>query len=285
MAVAQEGSTSAGREWNALLVGKKDVAAATRLCTSWETDGTPEQKLEAEKCLTAVVLQGAPLYTVKDARAGAPKYPAPLADEALAHINRGLALAPADMKLNVGRLFVLAEAHRYEAVGPAFEDTLKNMPEGDWTADWQQVIADMVADGVPRGALAVAEVLYAHFPDSHEAAGNVGSLHDMLKEWDQGLPFLRKAVELAPADAIDTWNLGSALDRMGEDDEAQKWMSASLKLTSDPESLKQRRCLYGQFLVVKRRQTAQGCTLIRSACGLKTQPPVCAVAAGRKPGK
>lgn len=284
VAVAQEASTAAGKQWNERLVVRKDVAGATKLCTGWEKSGTAEEKLEAEKCLTAIVLQGAPLPSVKEMKAGAPKYSAPVADEALGHIERGLALTPDDLKLNLGRLFVLAEAHRYEAVGPAFEATLKAMPGEEFMPYWQQTIGDLVQDGVPRAALAVAEVLLKHFPESHEVAGNVGSVHDVMKEWSEGLPYQRKAVELAPNDAIDTWNLGWALDHLGQLDEADKWMSASLKLPSDDASLGERRCLYGRFLVVERKQTARGCALVKSACG-RAVVAGCAVGTGAAKGK
>jgi len=282
----QPAASGTAKEWQGLL-DKKDVAAAKALCSKWELAGTHEEQVEAQKCLANGVMQKGARTEIKgnDVGGGTLKagYDPAAVDEALGHLNKGLALEPKDMSLNQGRLYLLETAGRYQEMAGALEDTLQHLPEEELLPYWLQYSAEMGNAGNVKGALTVTEVLAKHFPESHDVVGNMGAFHDMLKEWDLGLPFLRKAVELEPDDAIDTWNLGWALDHVGQEDEANKWMSASLKLASAPESLNERRCLYGRFLIVKRKQTVQGCALIRKSCGLKVQPAMCAVV--KKPAR
>jgi Tfp pilus assembly protein PilF len=129
--------------------------------------------------------------------------------------------------------------------------------------------------GQPTAGLHLCLMLDKHYPNNSNIIGNIGAFYDMLKQWDKGLPYLRRAAAMHPEDPIDNWNLGWALSHMNLDEEADEWMQKSIQLDRPGDESKERKCLYGQFLVIKRNKRKQGCALVQSSCD-KDDRKVCA---------
>jgi tetratricopeptide (TPR) repeat protein len=193
-------------------------------------------------------------------------YTSKAVDEALVHLNEGLRLAPQDVSIHEGRLHVLEVSGRFDEMVKALDESA-TIYKGEGTPDiWLAYAAELGDMGEPTAGLRFCEVLDRHYPNNSNIIGNVGALHNMLKQWDLGLPYERRAVELNPTDPIDTWNLGWTLDHLGQDQEADKWMSKAMQLGAKSEDLTQRKCLYGQFLVRKMNKKSDGCALVQANC-------------------
>ncbi|HEX5284871.1 MAG TPA: hypothetical protein VFW30_12190 [Bryocella sp.] len=261
--------SSAAQRWQALIASGK-VDAADRLCTAWTTSSELNKKVEAQKCLANVALfKGSHLALNGNEVGGGTLgegYSNEAVNTALVHLNEGLRLAPQDVSIHQGRLHILEVAGRYDEMDKALEQSI-NTYKGPGTPDlWLSYAAELANYGQPTAGLHLSEVILKHYPDNPDVVGNLGAFYNMLHQPENGLPYLRRAVELDPDDAIDTWNLGWALVRLDQFDEADKWMARSLDLKSDPQDLRERKCLYGQFLVTKRKNAAKGCPLVRTAC-------------------
>ncbi|MDE1163190.1 MAG: hypothetical protein PW792_14800 [Acidobacteriaceae bacterium] len=270
LALAQVAATPEAKAWHALS-DKKDLAGAEKLCSGWEKSGTHAQQVEAEKCLANVELARGRQASVKgsgvDAASVGPGFSPQAIDKALAHLNRGLALAPADISLHKGRLFVLGLSGRDAALTAALDDTLTKLPSPDYLPDWLRYTAQIGASGDAKEALKLLAVLDKHFPDSHEVIGNIGTMYNIQGLWSQGLPYTKRAAELAPKDTIDTWNLGWAYMHLGEIKLADEWMQKSIALPGDDQG-SERRCLYAHFVGRDLKQKPRACAMERRSCAV-----------------
>lgn len=272
-ALASTASTAAA-QWEKLIEANR-IAQASRLCTAWIRSSGHEKQVEAQKCLANVALARGSQLSLEGNEVGGGTlgtgYTTEAVDEALVHLNEGIRLAPQDVSLHEGRLHVLEVAGRYDEMAKALDQSI-TIYKGPGTPNiWLAYAAELAEAGEPTAGLKISEVLLKHYPNNSDVIGNVGAFYDMRKQWDKGLPYLRRAVELNPADAIDSWNLGWALDQTNQIDEADEWMSKSLQLKSDPNDLNERKCLYGQFLATKRNDLPKGCALVRSSCEADNQ--------------
>ncbi len=78
------------------------------------------------------------------------------------------------------------------------------------------------------------KILDKHYPNNSDVLGNIGAFLDMMKRDTEAIPYLEKAVELAPNDPINTWDLGRAYDYAGQIKEADTWYNKALPLI-DPD--------------------------------------------------
>lgn len=122
-----------------------------------------------------------------------------------------------------------------------------------------------------RAALRLLHVLDRHYLDDHEIVGNLGAMYSMLKEDENAVRFLKRAVDLAPEDPIDTWNLGRIYDFTGKSKLANRWYRRSLVLDSDPARLAENQCLYAEFVETKLRDLTRACALQRKHCAESRQ--------------
>lgn len=260
--------------WGKLLDANK-IAAAERLCTGMSKKAEVATRVEAEKCLANIALsKGATMSLPGDdiggGTVGAGYSPASV-DAALLHLNKGLKLAPQDLSLHQGRLHVLETAGRFDGMVSALDESASVYKGADALQAWLAYDSELADDGQARAGLTFSEMLNRHYPDSHDVVGNIGAFHSMLREPEVALPYLRKAVALAPKDPIDCWNLGWALDKTGAIVEADKWMSRSMALEADGKDVPDRNCLYAEFVEKKLGDIARGCTLEKASCEAKRQ--------------
>jgi tetratricopeptide (TPR) repeat protein len=101
--------------------------------------------------------------------------------------------------------------------------------------------------------------------------GNVGAVHSVLREDAEALKYLKRAVELAPEDPIDTWNLGRLYDFMNKTDLADQWYQKALRLEKNADQLKTNSCIYGGFLEKKTKQIKRACEIEKKYCDTEEQ--------------
>lgn len=266
---ASSDDVSPGAQWQQL-IESHDIDGAKSLCGKWLSSANLSEQIEAQKCLANVALaQGSRLSLQGNETGGGTLgegYSSEAVEEALSHLNQGIRLAPQDRSIHQGRLHVLEVSGRYEEMVKAVDESASLYKGADAPDIWLAYAQELAEGGEPTTGLHFCEVLDKHYPNNSSIIGNIGAFLNMLDQWDQGLPYLRRAVALSPSDAIDTWNLGWSLKFLGRNDEANTWMAKSIQLGGESD-VSQRKCLYGQFLATKMNKVSEGCALVRSNCG------------------
>ena len=256
-------------DWGKLLDQNK-VAEATTLCTLESHSADVARRVDAEKCLANIALCGAEQLTLTGNGTGGGSlgtgYNPAAVDRAISHLDKGLKLAPQDLSLHQGRLHVLEVSGRFPQMVAALDDSATVYKGGDALPSWLAYDAELANMGQIKAGLAFAEVLNRHYPDSHDVIGNLGAFHSMLKQPGAALPYLRRAVKLAPDDPLDTWNLGWALKLLNQTAEADKWMSRSLELKPAGRDDEDRGCLYADFVQTSLHDVARACKLQQASC-------------------
>jgi tetratricopeptide (TPR) repeat protein len=264
---AQESKSAS---WQDLLTKNKSEEAR-RLCKEWLNSKSTARLVEAHKCLANVALcAGGDIMTLQPNDRGggsmSSTYKPEAVDEALEHLDRALKLAPQDLSIHQGRLHLLEVSFRFSEMTKALDEScsLYRGPEG--VQPWLAYTPELLEDRQLRASLALLEVLNRHYPDSHEVLGNIGAAYSMLQEDKQAIPYLQRAVELAPEDPIDAWNLGRTYDYAEENDLADRWYQKALALESDPDRRRQNNCIYAGFVENKLHDPKRSCELERVNC-------------------
>ncbi len=269
--VAQTGSLS---EWQKLLKNN-DAKAARALCTPFENSRVVAEQVEAEKCLANVELWGADAVRMEKNAEGTveiyDEWIPEAVDAALAHLNRGLQLAPQDLSIHQGRLHVLEISRRYKEMAKALDESCTIYHGNEVPDVWLAYTSELNDQQQHQAALDLTLILDKHYPNNPNILGNIGAFLDMMMRDTEAIPYLQKAVALAPSDAINTWDLGRAYDYSGQIGEADSWYKKSLPLMTDPEQKKQSLCLYGEFVEKKLKDRTRACELQRQNCEAEKQ--------------
>jgi len=261
-------------DWGALLDAKKYSEAET-LCTSWTKSTDMQKRVGGEKCLANVALAKGQSTAILGNDFGGGTlgegYKPEAIEEALKHLNAGLILAPQDISIHLGRLHILEVSGDFDQMLKALEDSLNVYKGSDARPEFLQYAPELGNMGQAKVGLAFCEIFNTHFPNDHEIIGNLGAFHDMLGEHAQALPYLRKAIELAPTDAMDAWNYGWDLKGAGENAEADKWLQKSFALAPSSDEMPDRRCLYARFVETGLKDVVRACKLERASCTKEEQ--------------
>ena len=199
------------QNWHTLVHAGKYTQAET-LCTKMTSAEALATRVDAEKCLANVALGRGSRIEVLGAPGGGGSigegYSPVAAQEALVHLNRGLALAPQDLSIHQGRLHVLEVTGQYGAMLKAIDESATVYQGPDALQSWLAYDGELAEKGEYDTGLSFAEVLNRHYPNSHDVVGNIGAFLSRKGDFEKALPYLKQAAELAPKDPIDTWNLG-----------------------------------------------------------------------------
>jgi tetratricopeptide (TPR) repeat protein len=263
--VAQSGTP----DWGKLLdQGKREEAR--RLCESWTGSRNLSKRIEAEKCLANVALCGAGIMGLQGDDAGGgslgESYKPEAIDEALAHLEKGLKLAPQDITIHQGRLHLLEVSFRYEKMAEALDETCRIYKGPEGVDPWLAYTYELSEARQYHAALELLAVLQKYYPNSHDVLGNIGAMYSLLKEDEKALPYLKRAVELSPEDPIDTWNLGRLYAYTDKIDLADQWYKKSLALDPDPERKRDKFCMYAEFVDKNLHDPKRACELQKSNC-------------------
>jgi Flp pilus assembly protein TadD len=82
---------------------------------------------------------------------------------------------------------------------------------------------------------------------------------------------LQKAVQLAPNDPINAWDLGRTYDYAGQIDLADKWYQKGISLETNAEQRSNNECLYAIFVEKKLLDKVRACTLEKKDCSSEEQ--------------
>jgi tetratricopeptide (TPR) repeat protein len=213
---AQSGKLS---DWPNLLK-KNEVKAAKSLCNGFVDAKDVAQQVEAQKCLANVALCGNDIVQLEgDASGGGNihgSYTPEAIDEALAHLDIGLKLAPQDISIHEGRLHLLEVSGRYTAMVKTLDESC-SIYKGDDAPDvWIAYSSELADLRQYDTGLAFMKVLDAHYPNNPAILGNIGAFLSYLKRDAEAVPFLERAAEMAPKDPINAWDLGREYDYTGQ---------------------------------------------------------------------
>lgn len=261
-------------EWQKLIAVEK-YSEARALCSAWLDSPDATRKAEAHKCLANVVLSGKDKQVVilqRDDLGGAvmqATFKDEVLNEALKHLDEGLRLAPQDLSIHQGRLHLLEVSMRYEQMATALDESCRIYKGADALQAWLAYPGELFEDNHLKASISLLKVLDQHFPNDHEVLGNLGAAYSMLKEDDKAIKYLQKAVDLAPNDPIDTWNLGRLYDFMGNVQMAEHWYQKALSLDTDAKRRRSNTCLYAKFVEQKLRDPKRACELQKENCEAK----------------
>jgi tetratricopeptide (TPR) repeat protein len=256
-AAADAEAAAASKRWHALTRAKK-ADEARALCTPWLASSSKRLAAEGHKCLANVELIGS--YKVRVGSGvgggdlGGAGYTGPGVDRAIDHLTQAIALAPDDLSIHQGRLHVAINSARTHDAPQLLADSLAYSQEL-----WETRAADV--------GLEYMRVLEKRYPNDHRVVGNVGTFLIALKRDDEALAYLRRAVTLAPNDAIDNWNMGRFHEKHGDPASAEPFYRKAAALEKDPERHQDMACNLGRFLTGRPATRAEGCALADKECG------------------
>jgi tetratricopeptide (TPR) repeat protein len=282
---AADGSSSVDYRaaWPDLIDGRR-WEEARALCEPWLELQNPVALAEAHKCLAGVELGlarvRAPEKEGVDPRTVVPRYQGPGVDRALEHVNAAMALSPNDLSIHIGRLVLLKRANRMDELAPALQESLSTYTGLDALDYWLIVPGEMFESQAYETALALYRVLEKKYPGSYRVLENVGVTLTQLARDTEALPYLEKAVELAPGDPLDNWNLAGAYERMTEPDIAEVFYRKAIDVQGEPETQRKWRCIFAEFLETVRHDRLTACEMQiafcpdekRTACGPPAPP-------------
>jgi len=268
------GQSPLTHQWGNLLDQKK-YGQVERLCTSWTHDENMDTQVEAQKCLANLALSKGQQLTLMGGDQGGGSlgegYTPAAVDAALKHLNEGLRLAPHDLSIHEGRLHVLEVSGRFDEMAKALDESVTMMPETDVSQVWLPYTAELFDMGQASAGLKLCLILNSHYPDSHEVIGNIGAFYNILKQPEESLPYLKKAVDLAPNDPMDNWNLARAYDYANQIDDAEKSYAKALALDPEQKEMPGSKCLYAEFVENKLHERDRACKLQKAACEANRQ--------------
>lgn len=275
---SQEPTKIKDAEWQAL-IDKGDKEGARKLCSPWLDSDDPLKRAEAHKCLANVELCGESVVSLQGNEAGGGTlgsgYKPEALDKALAHLEQALKLSPQDLLIHQGRLHLLESAGRFDAMAKALDESCGIYQGQDALEAWLTYTAELFEAGQYHGDLALLRVLEKRYPPSHDVVGNMGAVLAVLKEDKEAMAYLRKAVDMAPTDPIDNWNLAREYDFTGNVELAEEWYQKALKLDKDPDTLREKSCYYGGFAEKGLHDMRKACKLQRANCVEKQQWTAC----------
>ncbi len=261
------GQTGDLAQW-LLLIQKNDTKAARALCTPYLESHDPAQVVEAHKCMANVILcESGTILLEGDSTGGGNlrgSYTSEGVDGALEHLNAALKLAPQDLTIHLGRLHLLEVSGRYSQMAKALDESCDIYHGKESPSVWIDYAPELLDLRQYEAGLNFMMVLDKHFPDSPDVLGNIGAFLDLLKRDKEAIPYLERAVNLAPRDPINSWDLARAYDYSDQIAAADEWYRKGLALMTDPAQLKESRCLYGQFVENRLHDPHRACTLEKS---------------------
>ncbi len=267
----QQGSLT---DWQKL-IKNNDVDAARKLCTPYEDSKVVAEQVEAEKCMANVELWGADRVKTEKNDQGTfdiyDEWEPESVDAALKHLNRGLELAPQDLSIYQGRLHILEISRRYKEMAKALDESCTTYHGKEAPDVWLVYAGELNDQQQYQAALDLSLVLDKHYPNNPDILGNIGAFLDIMMRDLEAIPYLQRAIALAPNDPINTWDLGRAYDYAGQIKDADTWYNKALPLMTDPDQKKNSLCIYAEFVEKKLNDRPRACELQKANCSPEKQ--------------
>lgn len=273
-AEAAESGPDFARSWPPLLKsGAFEQAKA--LCQGWLDLSDRKARSEGHKCLANLELRGAGGVLLEDSSQGEVVRPAvsgPEVDRALAHLDAAIALVPEDLSTHKGRLYLLLVAGRYDELAASLAESARLLKTPEALAEWLAYPAELFHMKQFEATLSLFRVLEKEYPDSHEVIANIGSVLTMLERDEEALPYLKRAVEMAPEDPMNVWNLARYYDFTSQLDLAETTYRRALELEAEIPARRFKTCLFAHFLAERRGKLGEACQLQQRNCEEADRP-------------
>jgi tetratricopeptide (TPR) repeat protein len=137
--------------------------------------------------------------------------------------------------------------------------------------------------GQYNAGLELMKVLDKHYPNNPDIIANIGGFLLYLKRTGEAIPYLQKAVDLAPQDSLNAWDLGRAYDYSDQVALADKWYQKALSLPPDRDMESDAPCLYAEFVETKLKDRPRACTLEKQKCPAEKQTACAAPTSTKAP--
>jgi len=256
-------------DWAKLIKANK-CEEANRLCLAFVDSPITVEKAEAQKCFANVALCGHGIIQLQRDDAGGGTlgegFQPDAIDEALKHLDLGIKVAPQDLSIHQGRLHILEVSARYSEMVKALDESCDIYKGKDALDAWMAYASELYDLRQYQAGLDFMKVLEKHYPDNPDVLGNIGAFLSLLKKDSEALPYLQKAVQLAPNDPINAWDLGRTYDYAGQIELADTWYQKALSLDTNTGRRKQSSCLYAIFIETKLHDRARACQLEKKDC-------------------
>jgi tetratricopeptide (TPR) repeat protein len=240
--------------------------------------GAPDlpRKVDGQKCLANLALcEGRSETPGHENNAGtaqaATEYSSHAVDEALAHLEQALKLAPQDLSIHQDRLHLLEVASRFDEMAAALDESCQLYKSKYGVQAWLNYSVELFEARQYRPALRLLGVLEKYFRDSHEVLGNTAAIYLTLGEYDMALNYLQRALRLSPEDPVDLWNMARTYDLTDKTSQAELWYPKALEVDTDEARRKTHACVYAGFVAKKLFDRARACTLQKTNCPAEEQ--------------
>lgn len=261
-------------DWTKVIDRKKCKAAKT-LCRKFVDSKKIAQQVEAQKCLANVALCGYSILYREGNESGGDtirgSYKPKEVDEAVVHLDLGIKLAPQDLSIHLGRLHVLEASGRYDDMIKALDESCTIYTGKEAPRAWLAYSPELMDLRQYQAGLDFMRVLDKHYPNNPDIVENIGAFLSLLKNDKEAIPYLKRAVELAPNDSINAWDLGREYDYAGQNELADTWYQKGLSLMTDPGDLKNSECIYAVFIEKKLQDKTRACALEKTNCPSEKQ--------------
>lgn len=221
-----------------LAAGKLEEAA--RVCETWISKPTNEARAEGHKCLANVLVKKAKdtgsrvMISDRTARltvggmAAPPRFSGPELARAIDQLDEASTLAPSDLSIHQGRLFLCMASGDYTRAVESLEASL-NQYEGATARTWLEYMPSFPPSAAEQ-ASAFAELIVKANPDSSQALVELGAWQLERDEIEKAKTSLQKAISIAPKNALAHWRMGEALEKDGDRKRARAAFRKSLSL-------------------------------------------------------
>lgn len=268
---AQSGKLS---DWGKL-IDDHQCEAAKSLCTKFADSANIAEQAEAQKCLANVALCGHDAIQLEGDDAGGGNmhgsYTPEAIDQALVHLHLGIKLAPQDLSIHKGRLYLLEISGRYNEMIKALDESCSLYKGKDAPDTWLPYAPEIADLGHFEVGLELMKVLDRHYPNTPDIVANIGGFLLMMKKPADAIPYLQQSVQLSPQDSLNAWDLARAYDYTDQIELAEKWYQKALSLPQDQDMVGDAACLYAEFVETKLNDRNRACPLEKKSCPVKEQ--------------
>jgi tetratricopeptide (TPR) repeat protein len=253
---------------------KAEAAKEKARCEQLVASPKVDARVDGHVCLAQLALRAdKPILTpVRDRYDRTTVRPVPgdaAANAALAHLQAARKLAPGRLEVHRDVLEVTTRAMRFLELPGEVRESIALVPRGKRGALLDTVLLpalySLTEDARYEEALAVARVLEPAYPRSNQVASSIGGALLSLGRDAEALPYLERAVALAPKDPIDRWNLGQYRARQGKLREADRDLAKAVALTK-PAERSAIGCQYAAFVELALKDRPRACDLQKSHC-------------------
>jgi Flp pilus assembly protein TadD len=258
---------------------KREAEKEKARCEQLVRAPEPDRQGDGHVCLArlAIAADSPVMMPVRDRRGQVSLRPVPTeaaANDALAHLRAARSLTPGKIEIHRELLKLTRTVRSSELPGEA-KESIALVPRGQRDALLEDALLPTVfaltEDERYEEALALGRVLEKAYPRSNQAASNVGGALMSLGRDAEALPYLERAVKLAPKDPIDRWNLGQWRGKHGRLREADQDFTKAVSLSTKPSERKELGCRHASFVWMQLEDRKRACAMQRQYCNEATR--------------